>query len=84
MNKMIFAGALAATVVGVASVAYCAAPEPGIAPQSMAFTTAGETLLNDRDADAAIQQFETALAVDPKNVRAYIGLARAHDMLGLP
>ncbi len=84
MNKAVFIGALALAVGGVSTVALCETPEPRISAQSMKFTTAGEGLLGDQKAEAAIDQFETALAVDPKNVRAYIGLARAHDALGLP
>ncbi|MBV7256707.1 tetratricopeptide repeat protein [Pacificimonas sp. WHA3] len=84
MNKTVFVAALAAAVAGVSTVAWCDTAEPRIAPQSISLTKAGEGLLNARDAEGAIRQFETALAVDPKNVRAYIGMARAHDMLGLP
>ena len=84
MNKALLIGGGAALIAGLATVAYCETAEPRINPRSMSFTTSGESLLNTRKAEDAIAQFETALAVDPKNVRAYIGMARAHDMLGLP
>lgn len=84
MRKLIFAGAAVGVVAGLSGVAYCQAAEPPIAPLSMELTRSGEDLLQARESIDAIGQFETALAVDPKNVRAYIGLARAHDQLGLP
>ena len=84
MNKAILIAGGAAMIAGLSTMAYCTTTEPQLAPRSMQFTTSGEDLLADREPQEAIMQFETALAVDPKNVRAYIGLARAHDMLGLP
>ncbi|MGB3721380.1 MAG: tetratricopeptide repeat protein [Pacificimonas sp.] len=84
MNKAILLGAGIAAAIGVSSVAWCQTAEPGVAPQSLQITVAGEALLAANNSEDAIDQFETALAVDPKNVRAYIGLARAHDQMGLP
>ena len=82
-SKFMFAGIALAIVAG-ASVAHGKSAEPRIAPLSAQLTRSGETLLAQKKALAAIEQFETALAVDPKNVRAYIGMARAHDAIGLP
>lgn len=85
MNKLLLAGSTAAVIAGLSTFAYCAPTEStGVLPLSQQFTEAGETRLGARDADDAIEQFETALAVDPKNVRAYIGMARAYNLLGLP
>ncbi len=84
MNKAILLGAGIAAAIGVSSVAWCKTAEPDIAPASMQFTRTGEGLLAAKQPENAIDQFETALAVDPKNVRAYIGLARAHDQMGMP
>lgn len=84
MNKLFLAGAGAAIIAGLSSVAFCASVEPSIAPRSVALTDEGYDLLGSKQAENAILQFETALAVDPKNVNAYVGLARAHRMLGLP
>ncbi|MEE4350784.1 MAG: tetratricopeptide repeat protein [Pacificimonas sp.] len=84
MNKMITIAGAVAILGGLSSVAFCAPTEPGIAPQSHSLTLDGEGLLSRDQPEEAILQFETALAVDPKNVRAYLGMARAHEALGLP
>jgi Tfp pilus assembly protein PilF len=82
-SKFLIAG-IAVAVASASSVAYCKTAEPQVAPLSVQLTRTGETLLAEKKALAAIDQFETALAVDPKNVRAFIGMARAHDAIGLP
>ncbi|MEM7525347.1 MAG: tetratricopeptide repeat protein [Pseudomonadota bacterium] len=84
MNKAVFAGALFAAVAGVSTVAYCGTSDTGISPRSVAFVGQGDDLLSAERPEAAILQYETALAIDPRNVTAYIGLARAHEDLGLP
>ncbi|MBZ6378559.1 MULTISPECIES: tetratricopeptide repeat protein [Pacificimonas] len=84
MNKLILAGGAAVILGGLSSVAFCAPTEPEIAPRSVSFASQGEDLLGANQPEEAILQFETALAVDPKNVNAYLGLARAHKSLGLP
>lgn len=82
-SKLLLTG-IAVAIATASGVAYCKTVEPQIAPLSMQLTRSGEGMLNDRKALAAIDQFETALAVDPKNTRAYIGMARSYDYLGLP
>ncbi|MBB4631363.1 tetratricopeptide repeat protein [Sphingosinicella soli] len=82
-SKIMLAG-IAVAIATASSVAYCKTAEPSIAPLSMQLTRSGETLLNGHKAQAAIDQFETALAVDPRNTRAYIGIARSYDQMGLP
>ena len=59
-------------------------PDNQLAPQSVQLVKAGEELLATRNTAEAIQNFEGALAVDPRNRRAYIGLARAAEADGLP
>jgi Tfp pilus assembly protein PilF len=82
-SRFIIAG-IAVAIASASSVAYCKSAEPQVAPLSAQLTRAGEALLADNKALAAIDQFETALAVDPKNTRAFIGMARAHEAVGLP
>lgn len=61
-----------------------ATPDSALAPRSVQFTQAGEALLARGEHQAAIDHFETALAVDPRNVRAYLGMARAFEGLEMP
>jgi Tfp pilus assembly protein PilF len=58
-------------------------PDSEIAPASLQLTKAGETLLSGGQTQAAMDQFEAALAVDPRNRRAYLGMARAAEAEGL-
>jgi Tfp pilus assembly protein PilF len=44
----------------------------------------GEALLAQGKTQAATDSFEAALAADPRNQRAYLGLARAAEAEGLP
>jgi tetratricopeptide (TPR) repeat protein len=55
-----------------------------LAPLSVTLTREGEARLERRQNQEAIDAFETALAVDPRNVKAYLGLARAFEAEGLP
>lgn len=82
-RKFLIAG-VAAAIATFSGVAYCKTVEPRVSPRSMQLTHSGEALLGSKKALAAIDEFETALAVDPTNVRAYIGMARAHEAVGLP
>lgn len=59
-------------------------PDNQLAPLSLQMLKAGETQLAARDTAAAIQSFEAALAADPRNRTAYVGLARAAVADGLP
>jgi Tfp pilus assembly protein PilF len=58
--------------------------DTALAPLSVSLVEKGRTLLAERQYDAAIDRFETALAVDPRNIHAYIGLAEAASGQGLP
>lgn len=53
-------------------------------PASVRFADAGRTALAKGDANAAIDNFEAALASDPKNVSAFTGIAQSYEKLGLP
>ena len=51
---------------------------------SVRLSDAGRAALTGGDANAAIDNFEAALASDPKNVAAFSGIAQAYGLLGLP
>jgi len=53
-----------------------------VSPQSQRLVGQGERLLPENPAQAA-DQFEAALAVDPANIDAYVGLGRAYERLGM-
>jgi Tfp pilus assembly protein PilF len=55
-----------------------------IAPKSQELTRQGLNALANKQATAALGFFETAVAVDPRNDAAYLAMARAYEMLGLP
>lgn len=53
-------------------------------PVSLQFAAAGQTALAAGKPQDAIDSFEAALAVDPRNVAAFAGIAAAYEKLGLP
>lgn len=55
-----------------------------LSPQSVATMRTGEALLAAGQRQAAVDSFEASLAADPRNVRAYHGLAKAAEADGLP
>lgn len=55
-----------------------------IKADSQRLTLSANSQLSARQASAAADLYEAALAADPKNVAAYIGLGRAYETLGLP
>lgn len=59
-------------------------PDSQLAPLSLQMMQAGEAHLAAGKPDAATDSFEAALAADPRNRRAYMGLARAAQAQGLP
>ena len=69
---------LAASALSVASNGQnpAARPDDQIAPRSIALLKAGETAMAAGNYAAAEDQFETALAVDPKNRAALVAMAR--------
>jgi Tfp pilus assembly protein PilF len=58
-------------------------PDAQIDPQSIALALQGDAALKAGDADTAMGWFETALAVDPLNRAAYVGLAKVAEKQGL-
>jgi Tfp pilus assembly protein PilF len=71
--------------LGLAAVAQ-AAPvgDDVLNPVSVRMADAGRAALAKGDANAAIDNFEAALASDPKNVGAFTGIAQSYEKLGLP
>ncbi len=80
-SKWLIAGLSALVMTGAAVAAV-----PGddvIAPASQRFSQSGYDALGKGQAAAAVGEFETALAIDPKNRKAYIGIAKAMQAQGL-
>ncbi len=76
---------LALLVTGAAAtVAMSAASDDSVSPASLRWVAIGQAALDKGQAPAAIDAFEAALAVDPKDARAFLGIARAYDAQGLP
>ncbi len=59
-------------------------PDNQIAPLSLQLMKAGEAQLAAGKPGAATDSFEAALAADPRNRRAYMGMARAAEAQDLP
>jgi Tfp pilus assembly protein PilF len=59
-------------------------PDSELAPLSLALMKSGEAALAQGRTQAATDSFEAALAADPRNRRAYLGMARAAEAEGLP
>lgn len=59
-------------------------PDDQIDARSVEMTRRGEAFVVQGRLNEAIDQFETSLAVDPRNRQAYIGLARAAQGQKLP
>lgn len=59
-------------------------PDSEIAPLSLQMMKAGEAQLAAGKTQAAMDSFEAALAADPRNRRAYVGMGRAAEAEGLP
>jgi Tfp pilus assembly protein PilF len=72
-------------VAGTAStVAVGAAGDDNIRPQSLRLQAAGDAALAKAQHTAAIDAYEAAAVVDPRNGRAFIGIAHAYEAQGLP
>lgn len=59
-------------------------PDHQLAPLSLTKLNAGHKALETGDTKTAISHYEAALAADPRNLQAYVGLARASQADGLP
>lgn len=80
-SKWLVAGLSALILTGAATAAVPA--DDVISPASQRFTQAGFDALGKGQPLVAVGEFETALAIDPKNRTAYIGIARAMQVQGL-
>ncbi len=58
-------------------------PDYQVNPQSLALAAEGDAALKTGDHEGAISWYETALAVDPLNRAAYVGLAEVATAKGL-
>lgn len=76
--------ALGILTAGLASTAGAATGADTVAPLSLRWTATGQSALDRNQPAAAIDAFETALAVDPKNTRAFVGMGHAYVAQGLP
>ena len=80
-SKWLVAGLSALFLTGAATAAVPS--DDVIAPASQRFTQAGFDALGKGKPLVAVGEFETAVAIDPKNRTAYIGIARAMQAQGL-
>lgn len=76
--------ALALAFATVSSAVSGQLPDKAIDPLSVELVTLGKVAEANNDSNGAIDHFETALAVDPRNIQAYTGLARVAEKQGLP
>ncbi|MFQ3596204.1 MAG: tetratricopeptide repeat protein [Sphingomonadaceae bacterium] len=77
-------GDMPAAAVPVTAQASRGAADSALAPLSVSLVEKGRTLLAQQQLSAAADRFETALAVDPRNIDAYVGLAEVARAQGLP
>lgn len=75
--------ALSLTLAMISSASIGSRADDDIDPQSMALLQSGNVALRGGDIEAAIDQYETALAVDPRNRAAYVAMAGAVKAQGL-
>ena len=75
---------LAIALATMASAGHGQKPDDQIDARSVTLTQEGQTLQNSARYGEAIDLFETALAVDPRNRQAYVGLARVSLAQKLP
>lgn len=68
----------------IATSANAAGRDDQLKPLSVQMAGSGQAALTAGKPQDAIDSFEAALAVDPRNVAAYGGIARAYEALGLP
>ncbi len=78
---LILAGGTASIAVGATN---AAVGDDVLKPESVRMMQAGQAALGKGDASVAIDNFEAALASDPKNVGAFVGIAQSYEKLGLP
>lgn len=76
--------ALSLALLTVASVSHSQRPDAQVEPRSVALTAEGVALAGAQKYDDAINAFESALAVDPRNRTAFVQLAHVAQKQGLP
>lgn len=84
MRKRVSLPLLLLVAGAISSVAVGATSGDSVAPASTRWVATGQAALDQGHAPAAIDAFEAALAVDPKNADAFLGIARAYDVQKLP
>jgi Tfp pilus assembly protein PilF len=75
--------ALSLTLAMISSAGISKKADHEIDPVSIAMMQKGEAAFAAKNTDEAVNWYETALAVDPRNREAYIGMARAVKAQGL-
>lgn len=78
------AGAARQTSADLAAAPARGLPDNQLSPLSLAMVKSGNALLAKGQNQAATDHFEAALAADPRNRDAYLGLARVAEAEGLP
>lgn len=81
---MIAAPAAAAPANGPSPALARGLADSELAPASVAWVGRGDAALALRNFEAAADSFEAALAADPRNRSAFVGLARVAEAQGLP
>lgn len=76
--------ALVSLLILLAAPAAAVGRDDQLKPVSLQFAAAGQAALVAGKPQDAIDSFEAALAVDPRNVAAFAGIAAAYEKLGLP
>lgn len=84
MRKRVLLSLLLLVTGTITSIAVGATSGDTILPVSAHWVATGQAALDKGQALAAIDAFEAALAVDPKNASAFLGIARAYDLQKLP
>jgi tetratricopeptide (TPR) repeat protein len=75
--------ALALLLATASSMSVSKKPDYQVDPQSLALSAEGDAAMKTGDHEGAISWYETALAVDPLNRGAYVGLAEVAKAKGL-
>lgn len=75
--------ALSLTLAMISSVGISKQPDHVINPQSLALLQSGDEAMKAGKVEDAIDWYESALAVDPRNRGAYVAMARAVKSQGL-
>ena len=68
----------------ITSVAVGASGDEALRPASIRMQAVGDAALAKAQPSAAIDAYEAAVAADPRNGPAFIGMAHAYEALGLP